>query len=127
MATLRILKRLLIVASLSLVSCGGVNGNVKVYSVDPPQGLVRKQANEVLPFDKAYGFLCENPEDFRDTITCTGGSVKVYKLKPLEGLVRRQANEVIPFVRAKGYFCVSPTSFQEILDNCAKAKDSSTQ
>lgn len=124
---LPIWKRLSIALSVSLllVSCGGQAGNVKVYSIDPNKGLIRKQENEVLAFEKAKGYLCETPDDFRDTVTCTGGAVKVYKLNPERGLVRSQAGEVIPFIRAKGYLCTSPRDFKAILDECAKPSQAS--
>lgn len=117
----KILKTLLISLSLSfLVSCGGQKGNVKVYKLRE-HGLVRSQEKEVLPFEKADGFFCETPEDFRDTITCTGGAVKLYLLRPKRGgIVRSQANEFLTYKEANGYMCVNPTSFKEILDNCTK-------
>jgi hypothetical protein len=58
---------------LSLVSLGMVLGaalyscaeglGVKVYKIDPAQGLVRKQAGEVIPFAKASGYFCMSPSD----------------------------------------------------------------
>jgi len=116
----KISKILLISLSVSLASCGGVIGSVKVYSISPSEGLVRRQDKEILPFAKANGFFCESPDDFRDTITCTGGAVKVYVLKPDRGLVRKQANEVLTFLQAKGYLCTSQRDFKVILDECAK-------
>lgn len=122
METPRILKRSLIaLSSLLLLSCGTM-GTVKVYYLDPPVGLVRKQQNEVKPFSEAKGFICESPQDFEDTVACVGGAVKVYYLDPLRGLVREQQHEVKPFPTVKGYFCTSPTDFQKILERCpAKA------
>lgn len=59
--------------TLSLVSLGMVMGaalyscaeglKVKVYELDPAQGLVRKQANEVMPFSQAKGYFCMSPSD----------------------------------------------------------------
>lgn len=116
----RIWRASLTVLSVSfLAACGGQTGNVKVYQVKHPEGLVRKQQNEVKPFKDAAGYLCQDPEDFRDTVTCTGAAVKVYKLNPSRGLVRSQAGEVIRFEDARGYLCVSPTDFKTILENCS--------
>ncbi len=115
--TLRISKILLISASL-LVSCGTVPGNVKVYFLEPDKGLVRVQAKEVLPFEKARGFLCESKAHFQDIVSCTGGAVKIYFLEPTKGLVRKQANEVKPFSEARGYYCTSSADLKEILDKC---------
>lgn len=116
--TLRILKiSLIALASSVLISCG-VKGRVKIYYLDPPVGLIRKQQNEVLPFEKAKGYLCESQPDFEKTVSCAGGGVKIYSLDPLRGLVRKQQNEVKPFPTVKGYLCTSPADFQEIVDSC---------
>ena len=49
--------------SLLLMSCKSIS--VKIYAVDADAGgLVRKQENELLPFDKAKGYLCTSPSDF---------------------------------------------------------------
>lgn len=109
---------LIVLASLLLISCG-IKGRIKIYYLDPPVGLVRKQQQEILPFVKAKGYLCESQADFEKTVTCVGGGVKIYSLDPTRGLVRKQQNEVKPFPEAKGYLCTSPQDFQEILDHCA--------
>lgn len=51
-----------------LYACGA-GLNIKVYELDPAQGLVRKQANEVIPFAQATGFYCVSPSDFQALIT----------------------------------------------------------
>lgn len=104
---------------LLLVACGTVPSNVKVYYLDPAQGLVRKQVNEVLPFAQAKGYFCQSPKDFEDTVGCVGGAVKVYSLQPqMGGIYRKQANELLTYVQARGYFCASPADFKLILDRC---------
>lgn len=111
----------LILLSLFLAGCGTVPGTVKVYSVQQDKGgLVRAQDKEVKPFTQARGYLCESPEDFRDTVTCSGGGVKVWYLEPSKGLVRKQQNQVKSFSAAKGYLCVSNQDLKSILENCSK-------
>lgn len=121
MATLLRLKTLLIASSFLIASCGTM-GKVKVYYLDPPVGLVRKQQNETIPFIRAKGYLCESQKDFEDTVSCVGGAVKVYYLEPALGLIRKQQNEVKPFPTVKGYLCVSPGDFKQILDKCKPSK-----
>lgn len=116
-----ILRRLSIALSVSILLSCGTTGAVKVYAIKHREGLVRRQQKEVLPFEKGNGFFCESPEDFRDTVTCTGGAVKVYRLKAsVGGIVRSQAGEVLTYAQAEGYLCTSPTDFKSILDNCTK-------
>lgn len=110
-------KIIIIAISFLLISCG-VKGRVKIYYLDPAQGLVRKQEKEVLTFPKARGYFCESPSDFEKTVSCVGGGVKIYYLDPVRGLVRKQNNEVKPFPTVRGYLCTSPGDFQEILDSC---------
>ena len=118
--TLRTLKTLLISVSL-LASCGTIPGNVKVYYLNPDQGLVRIQAKEVIPFSKARGYLCESKSDFQDIVACTGGAVKVYFLEPGIGLTRKQNNEVKPFAAARGYYCTTSADLKAIISKCKKA------
>jgi hypothetical protein len=47
-----------------LAACDPSGLNVKVYYLDPARGLVRSQANEVIPFDQAAGYRCMNKADF---------------------------------------------------------------
>lgn len=103
----------------ALASCGTVPSNIRVYYLDPAQGLVRKQVNEVLPFAQAKGYFCQSPKDFEDTVGCVGGAVKVYSLQPaMGGIYRKQANELLTYLQARGYFCASPQDFKQILDRC---------
>jgi len=115
----RIWKRSSIVlGSFLLLSCGGLEGTVKVYQLQP-HGLVRKQENEVREFAKSVGFLCESPEDFRDTVTCTGGAVKVWYINP-NHLLRKQTGQTRAFAESIGYLCVHPQHMKEILEQCEK-------
>lgn len=41
---------------------------VKVYYLEPTQGLIRKQAGEVLTFLQARGYLCMSPSDFEEVL-----------------------------------------------------------
>jgi hypothetical protein len=57
-------------ASITIASCGHAGINAKIYYLDAAQGgLIRKQEKEVIPFDKATGYRCMNPEDFNATLT----------------------------------------------------------
>ena len=51
------------------VSCGqGLK--VKIYRIDVAKGgLARKQANEVIPFDRSEGFYCASRSDFEAIVT----------------------------------------------------------
>lgn len=51
------------------VSCGqGLK--IKVYRLDfGVGGLARKQANEIIPFNKAEGFYCTSRADFEALVT----------------------------------------------------------
>lgn len=114
----------LIISSLVVIAsaCGPNSKNVKVYYLEPAQGLVRKQTQEVLPFEKARGYLCENPADFQETVSCLQAQVKVYYLDPPVGLVRKQSGEVRPFSMSRGFLCTSPDDFRLILEDC-KSKE----
>ena len=77
------MKRAALLLALVLSACGTAPGTVKVYSIQPAKGgIVRNQDSEVKLFKDAKGYLCESPEDFRDTATCSGGGVKVWYLEP---------------------------------------------
>lgn len=107
----------LIAAALSLAACGTAKG-VKVYYLDPPRGLVREQAKEVVSFPDAAGWLCENPIDFETTASCTAVSAKVYYVNWPKGLVRNQSSEVRSFESSKGFFCLTPQDFQHLVSSC---------
>ena len=114
------MKRVALLLALVLSACGTAPGTVKVYSIQPAKGgIVRNQDSEVKPFKDAKGYLCESPEDFRDTATCSGGGVKVWYLEPTRGIIRKQQNQVKTFAQAKGYLCVSPQDMKAILEACA--------
>lgn len=115
----RIWKTLLIGASLSLAACGSASKNVKIWYLEPAQGLVRKQENAVLPFPKARGYLCANPADFEAVATCIQAETKIYFLEPKHGLIRKQSGEVRPFELSRGFLCTSPGDFKLLLEDCA--------
>lgn len=53
-----------------LASCGHAGLKAKVYYLDAAQGgLVRTQANEVIPFEQATGYRCMSPADFDAALT----------------------------------------------------------
>ena len=108
-----------IALALALTGCGTA-GTVKVWYLEPAQGLIRKQAKppEVKTFPAAKGYFCESPSDFEETVGCVSGAAKVYYLDPARGLVRKQSNEVHPFTEVRGYFCVSPADLKVIIDKC---------
>lgn len=110
---------LLTLAILLLPACGSTPPkDVEVYYLEPAQGLIRKQENEVLPFPKAKGYFCANPKDFQTVVSCLQAEAKVYYIDPPQGLVRKQSGEVRPFSASKGFLCVSPDDAETILQDC---------
>lgn len=75
------MKRILfgLILGLTIGACGA-GLKVKIYEIIPAQGLVRKQANEVIPFTNAKGYLCMSPSDaeaaFDELKACQGASSK---------------------------------------------------
>lgn len=114
--------RLGVVALLFLASCGTASKNVKIYFLEPSQGLVRKQQKEVLPFSRAKGYLCANRADLEAVVTCLEAETKIYYLEPSKGLIRKQSGEVRAFVLSRGFYCTSPADFKLLLEDC-KAKE----
>jgi hypothetical protein len=113
----------LFLALFALTACGtDLETRYKIYYLEPAQGLVRKQAKEVLPFSRAKGYRCATQQDFITVSSCIQAELKVYYLEPAKGLVRKQAGEVKPFSECRGYRCVSPADFEGILDDCAAAE-----
>jgi ABC-type uncharacterized transport system auxiliary subunit len=107
-----------LLASLVMLGCGANSKNVKIYYLEPAQGLVRKQEQEVLPFPKARGYLCTNRADLEIVVTCVEGVAKVYYLDPSRGLVRKQSGEVRSFTSSRGFLCTSPDDFKLLLEDC---------
>lgn len=57
-------------------SCSGPG--VKVWYLDPDQGLVRKQDNEILPFSQARGYYCMSKQDAEYVMNrCIGPKTEV--------------------------------------------------
>lgn len=119
-----------IIASLSLLviaACGSASKDVKVWYLEPAQGLVRKQENVVLPFSRARGYLCANPADFEAVATCVQASTRIYYLEPKQGLIRKQSGEVRSFEVSRGFLCTSPDDFKLLLEDCAAQEKANEQ
>ena len=57
-------------ACTGVASCGHAGLKAEIYYLDAAQGgLVRTQAKEVIPFDRATGYRCMSPADFDATLT----------------------------------------------------------
>jgi len=59
------MKFLLLISVFLLTACNGSTGpNVKLYVSDPSQnGLVRKQANEIIPYSASKGYIALSASD----------------------------------------------------------------
>jgi hypothetical protein len=59
--------------ALSCAGCKHPAPGVKIYSSQPPIGLVRKQTGEVVPYADSKDYLCMKPADFETLLNwCSG-------------------------------------------------------